>query len=508
MVGFCILLHTHMPYVRRNGDWPCGEQWVLETWAECYLPIWDLMDNLAEGRTRGKLALTLTPILAEQLEDPYLQDRFSGYLRNRIRQAGQEIERLDGMGDRARARIAAAYRGQLQELLDRYEEKWRGGMTEALRRFVQSGKVEVLASAGTHPHLPSLATDAARRAQIRLGLETYTNIFGKEPRGFWLPECSYSPSMDSLLEEFSPPLRYVVLDFTAPGSSPDEETTWEPQRLNNTPLVALMRDRRAHELVWTETGIPSHSFYREYSKRDHIGHGFQYWRVTSLETPMEEKELYDEEAARRQAHEDARSFVRIMRERRRDIESKRGEGSPPGLILAAYDTELMGHWWREGPVWLKEVLNLTAEEAVLPGEFTALLPRESLEALAPFHTSWAEEGDFTPWRNPSTLDMWREAHRAEREFISLAFSPPSEREVLRCLLQAGRELLLLQSSDWYYMISRDTASNYARQRFGSHLQRFDSLMKMAKEGEVDLPLLSSLEEMDNPFPRLSLDLWR
>jgi predicted glycosyl hydrolase (DUF1957 family) len=35
-----------------------------------------------------------------------------------------------------------------------------------------------------------------------------------------------------------------------------------------------------------------------------------------------------------------------------------------------------------------------------------------------------------------------------------------------------RELQLLQSSDWTFMVARDTAAQYARERFDGHLANF------------------------------------
>ncbi|HWJ42080.1 MAG TPA: hypothetical protein VNR67_01485, partial [Solirubrobacterales bacterium] len=32
-----------------------------------------------------------------------------------------------------------------------------------------------------------------------------------------------------------------------------------------------------------------------------------------------------------------------------------------GLLVFAIDTELLGHWWSEGPIWLRGVLDGAAE---------------------------------------------------------------------------------------------------------------------------------------------------
>jgi 1,4-alpha-glucan branching enzyme len=502
-----ILLHSHMPYVRRNGDWPVGEIWILEAWAESYLPTWELIGDLTAGTLKGKLALTLTPVLAEQLRDDYLQELLKGYLENRILQAREEVRRLRGMGDEARARLAASFADNLHRLLRVFEERFRGRMIEVLEEGMEAGVLEVLASAATHAHLPSLGSDTFKRAQIGIGLEEYRRCFDRDPAGFWLPECSYTPDLDTVLAGFSPPLRYVILDHTAPESAPGNAVTWEPGRLGATPIVALMRDRLAHDLVWTPQGYPSGGAYRDYSKRDHEGHGFQYWRITSTQTPLDEKDLYDPLRVADRARADALDFVAKLRGRIEEINSQSGHQAATPFILAAYDTELLGHWWLEGPLWLREVLALLGAETVLPLNFAALSHAESLPVISPSCTAWNVDGTFSTWVGPATADIWDKTHLSENEFERLLAESEGRPPYRRALMQAARELLLMEGSDWSFMITRDQASSYARDRFEAHRERFSAIASMLERGEIDTEILASLEEVDNIFPWLDLDFW-
>ena len=36
---FTFVLHSHLPYVRRAGRWPHGEEMIHEALAETYLPL-------------------------------------------------------------------------------------------------------------------------------------------------------------------------------------------------------------------------------------------------------------------------------------------------------------------------------------------------------------------------------------------------------------------------------------------------------------------------------------
>ena len=498
---FVFLLHSHMPYVRRNGDWPCGEEWILEAWAESYLPIWQLIDDLSARKGAGRLALTLTPVLAEQLEDEYLQERLSAYLANKVRQAQEEVGRWKGRGEADRAKVAVWYEQRYTNLLKSYEERFRGRMVRTLAEGMAAGKLEVLASAATHAHLPSLDNEACRRAQVRIGLESYKSSFQREPSGFWLPECSYTPDLDGLLSEFSPPLRYVILDHNAALSAPESASSWEPRRLGDTPLVALMRDKLAHEMVWTMQGIPSHGSYRDYSKRDHKGYGMQYWQITSTRTPIENKELYDPSAAERQALKDAGEFTgRLLKE-------AEGLNEEP-VILACYDTELLGHWWLEGPQWLREVLRLFGDACSLPDEVARKAAAGNPAPLTPRLTAWNVEDGFNTWVNEATAGLWQKVYAAEERFLKRVDVEEGDPEKVRALMQAGRELLIMEASDWAYMITRDQAAGYARERFASHLERFEAAMKMTDGHGIDISLLSQLEETDNLFPRLHPGLWR
>ncbi len=501
--AFTILLHSHMPYVRRNGDWPVGEQWILEAWAECYLPLWELIGEMAEGRRRGKLALTMTPILAEQLEDAYLRERFAAYLRNRRRQAEEEVVRLRSLGEEGRSRLASLYARELEGLLSLLEEKYGDGMLSALRRGMEAGVLEVLASSATHAHLPLLSADACRAAQVEIGLECCRRSFGRDPVGFWLPECSYTPQLDRVLGRFSPPLRYVVLDHTAPDTAPLSLPTWRACRLGGTPLAAFLRDELSHRLVWEPDGYPSHGEYREYVKRDYQGHGFQYWRITSPSLPLEDKELYDPEAARARARADAEHFAARMRER-----WDRLPGREPGeeaVLLAAYDAELFGHWWRAGPIWLREVRDILGPDCGRPGGVAATLEPDSLPVLSPARTAWNVDGTFNTWENQGTRDIWEVTRGSEEAFLSRCGGERDE-AATRALLQAGRELLLLEASDWSYMVTRDTAAEYARERFAAHAERFRHCMAMLERG-VDEEALALMEETDNPFSWLDIRYW-
>jgi 1,4-alpha-glucan branching enzyme len=302
-------------------------------------------------------------------------------------------------------------------------------------------------------------------------------------------------------------LRYVVLDHTAVESAPEDGPTWEARRLGYTPLLVVLRDRTAHELVWTPRGYPSHDDYREYVKRDHEGHGFQYWRITSRDMPLDEKDVYYPEHAAELAKEDALDVSSRIAAREKEILSATGEERDGGIILAAYDTELFGHWWREGPLWLREVLGLAGAKTVLPAR---ALERAAADpsTLTPRMTAWNVDGTFSTWVNAKTEDTWEKTRGVEEALLHGLERHRGDPEEDRALLQAAREVLLMEASDWTYMITRDAAADYARQRFESHRARFCAIMDMLACGKIDAGTLTDLEETDNLFGWLDLSYWK
>jgi 1,4-alpha-glucan branching enzyme len=77
------------------------------------------------------------------------------------------------------------------------------------------------------------------------------------------------------------------------------------------------------------------------------------------------------------------------------------------------------------------------------------------------------------------------------------------------LTQAGRELLLMQASDWQFLITTWTARDYAEQRFTAHYSDFKRLMQIARQvherGQLEQDewvYLASKEQQDFLFPAL------
>ena len=70
--------------------------------------------------------------------------------------------------------------------------------------------------------------------------------------------------------------------------------------------------------------------------------------------------------------------------------------------------------------------------------------------------------------------------------------------------QAARELLLLQSSDWPFLVTTGQARAYAIERFQSHVDRFTELADLLQGQDIAgaSRLAAELWEQDKAFPTI------
>ncbi len=222
-------------------------------------------------------------------------------------------------------------------------------------------------------------------------------------------------------------------------------------------------DRAIIDLVWSEGGFPARLPYRSSHRRTRYRH--QLWANDGT--------VYDAERGRRQASLDAVEFVTAVRER----------VSGGGLCVCALDTEFLGHWWYEGPLWLQAViaeaerqrLTLTTLDAETLARHTPKAVDRSLPA-----SSWGEHGDLRTWSAPSVADLAWQLRRGELQTFLGGGHRPS--------LRALRELLALQSSDWTFLAYRDWAGDYPRQRASGHAAQ----LAWALNGETEEPHVRNL----------------
>jgi 1,4-alpha-glucan branching enzyme len=120
-------------------------------------------------------------------------------------------------------------------------------------------------------------------------------------------------------------------------------------------------------------------------------------------------------------------------------------------------------------------------------------------------------GKHFTWDNVDTHWMWPIIHAAEARLERLAATHQrAEGVLLDVLSQAARELLLLQSSDWPFLVTTGEAAEYAIERFREHAERFDRLATLAESGPLDenaRRLAADLWERDKVFADIDYRDW-
>src|SRR2546427_122844 len=103
----------------------------------------------------------------------------------------------------------------------------------------------------------------------------------------------------------------------------------------------------------------------------------------------------------------------------------------------------------------------------------------------------------------------KETIDANRDSIGALVCSPYDSELKRVLNQVSRELLLLQSSDWQFLITTGAARDYAERRVAEHYAEFKRLSEMVSRLRGGEPLsieaadtLRRLEREDFVFPDL------
>jgi 1,4-alpha-glucan branching enzyme len=416
--SLAIVLHTHMPYVEGFGTWPFGEEWLWEAIATSYLPLLDVLDDHP-----GRITLSLTPVLCDQLEAPGALERCLAFLRE-VRPASHrldlEVEADPGVVDALRHSEA-----QYATAADALER--RGDLLAAFAPHAS------WTSAATHPVLPLLATTEGLRLQLRTGVGSHRARFGDWDGGLWLPECAHAGWLDDELEEAG--ARVAVVDWTdvlGPGA--------HRPRLTRAGVLLAPLDREAMELVWHARGYPSGAAYLDTHRLTERRH--RAWAVGG--------DAYEPARAAAAAQADAEDFV----------ERVAGRGGPS---VVALDTELLGHFWPEGVGWLRAVIEV-CERRGLPLEPLTADVSEAIRAPSSVPvTSWGSGRDLRTWSAPAAGGLAWAARAAELQAFTGGREPGP---------RALRELLALQSSDWAFLVSAGTAGDYPARRAAAHREAF------------------------------------
>ncbi len=523
MSGFLsIILHAHLPFVRHpEHERFLEESWLFEAITETYVPLLQVMQGWLTDGARARLTLSLSPTLCSMLQDELLQDRYSRYLERLVELAERETSRT--MLEPAFERLANMYRDRLRSIHRTYLAYDRD-LVRAFANFQEVGLIEIITTAATHAVLPLLSKHPeSLRAQVLVARDHYRQCFGSNPQGIWLPECAYAAEVEPALSEAG--IRWFTLDSHGIlHANPRPRYGVYAPLVTPRGLAAFGRDIESARQVWSrEEGYPGDVRYRDFYRdigfdlefdylRSYLptgdvrGYtGIKYYAITG---PGRDKKVYDRDAALKAAEDHAGHFVAARAAQMRKLGAVIDR---PAVVVSPYDAELFGHWWYEGPEFLDFVVRTAWRDQrdftmVTPSEFLGLHPVH--QSARPGASSWGEGGYWDVWLNEETKWIYPHLDAAQRRMCELARQfPRVEGLRKRALQQAGRELMLAQSSDWPFIVRTRTSPEYARKRVESHLLRFLSLYEQLTTGNIDEPGLEKLEAADNLFPDLKYEYW-
>lgn len=521
---WCLVLHAHLPYIRHpEYDTFLEEDWFYEALTETYIPILEFSERLAEEKVNFRYTINLSPTLCSMMRDQLLQSRYLRHLNKLIELIEKEVHRTKSIPQFFAA--AEMYERKLKKCREIFE-KYHGNILIGFKNLQDAGAIEIITCCATHGFLPLMIDKRAQAAQIKVGVQSYEECFGRKPRGIWLAECAYTKGVDEILRNEG--LRYFFLDAHGIlfGNPRPRYGVFAPI-ITPKGVAAFARDMETAHQVWSaEQGYPGDFRYREFYRdlgydleyeyvrpylhpdgvRRNIG--LKYHRITG-KTSLQHKEAYNPDMATQAAGENAGNFVF---NREHQITHLNGILQREPIVVSMYDAELFGHWWYEGPQFLEFIFKKIQYDQKT---FSCITPSEYLEKFShnqmaePCDSSWGDKGYYEVWLNGSNDWIYRHLHKITEKMIHLAEKHPNSRNGIerRSLNQMAREVLLAQSSDWGFLMTAGTATQYSQKRTQDHIHRFLTLEHEFLSKTINENFLHECETKDNIFPNLDYSVF-
>ncbi|MBI5202401.1 MAG: DUF1957 domain-containing protein [Elusimicrobia bacterium] len=495
--AFTLVLSMHRPWL---GADPCPEdEWLLASLAGCYLPLVDLLERLREDGVRAPVAVAISPTLTAMLDDPVRRARLHRALADREAACSRAPDRPGEALSFHRERFKAARLALEGSACD---------IPGRLRALEEDGCIDLLACAATNALLPLLPQPKALQAQLRLAAAEHRRRFRGAAAGLWLPECGWDRRVGPAAAEAG--FEYVFLEHHALERARPRPRcgAYAPVRATGG-VFAFARDP---ELVRAAArlGPYAHPDYAElaFDVGPEIGDGRPmglHTRKVGTKGTLADKPPYEPAAARAAAETQAEEFAQAIEARaaRLALELR----TRPALT-AAFEAELFGHEWLEGPYFLERLLRRLAAgtnaQPKLPEWVLAHAPEA--EEVEPECSTWGPGGYLDPWLRDENAWVVPHAHGLTERMLELAarFGPkaeayPSPLEE-RALDACARLTALAQASDWGLLAGSRRQASWAGESLAKLVSSFLTLRGQLEERAVDADALAKAERASRILP--------
>ncbi len=514
--NLAIVLHAHLPYVRSEEPGSLEEDWFFQALVECYLPLLETLENASKAKDQEpKITLGLSPTLLSLLEDEVLKNRFEKWVNIRL-------EVLNTLEKDCLKAVS-----HLKDHLKRQLKSWRfcqGDLIERFKKLQSSEVIDILTCAATHGYLPLLRENPeAVRAQLKTAVTEHRRLFMSSPSGIWLPECAYYEGLDELMAESG--LRYAVLDgHGLLNADPRPRYGLYAPICTRKGVAFFGRDSESTLPVWSaRDGYPGNPNYREFHRdlgwdlsieslkkigiEEKRPLGIKLFKISSKNTSLEDKQEYEPQVALKSVEKDAENY---LKERKKQLIKLEKSMQIEPLLIAPFDAELFGHWWFEGPKFLCNLFIKSKKEGIkLITLREALKLSPQIQLCNPSPSSWGQGGFHNYWLNDSNAWIVHEWSKAGRAMVFICSESSIDESNIKIIKQAGRELLLSQSSDWSFILKAGTTTELARERINLHLKRFWMLINAIKDNKIiNDKILEGIEKEDCIFPLISPIDWK
>lgn len=566
--NYVLILHTHLPWVLNHGTWPHGVDWLTEAVAECYIPLLNVFNDLLDKGIKPNVSLDISPVLCEQASHPDFKKVFIDYCDSMIAAAKQDEKDFKNWDyDPHHIYLTQFWQNWYEERKNDFINKYDHNVIAALKELQDKDAIEMMTCGATHGYMPLLGTEKSINLQIKAAIANYEKHFGRKPRGIWLPECAYRPAYEWQsyipvapynekrlrpgVEQFLAQngLEYFVTDekmiqeSSAIGKYTEEgkkgfkhvladdfpATAWNfhksplelyevssSEKVEYGTATAFTRHHDICMQVWSgEVGYPGQPDYLDFHKK-HMASKLRYWRVTDTKADMMYKTLYHPDWVWDKLDHQANHFIHNMEN---TVNYHKNTTGREASLCTPFDTELFGHWWFEGPEFIRKVCEGLHESPYIKmvkasEEYDFKKPNEIISIP---EGSWGVKNTHEVWINEGNKWTWETIYNDENRLKEIFEKYPIEKlnEIQkRILTQAVREMMLLHSSDWQFLIYTESAKDYAEQRFSYHhsdfirlcelVEKYEGISKLTQHDKI---YLEESETRNSIFPELELEWW-